>query len=65
MEKLDDEQLEGSDFFQYIEQAILDIYKVKNIQASYGFSCQKKYKNNESIVNNKNEDPFCFFCGVS
>ena len=35
MQKLDDEQLEGSDFqFQGIEEVILEIYKSNDIQAS-------------------------------
>ena len=35
MQKLDDEQLEGSGFqFQEIEEVILEIYKVRDIQAS-------------------------------
>ena len=35
IQKLDDEQLEGSGFqFQEIEEVILEIYKVKDIQAS-------------------------------
>ena len=61
MEKLYDDKLEGSDFFQYFEQAVLEIYKVKDIQASSWVQLPKKYKNNEQTVNIINEDPFCSF----
>ena len=61
MQKLDDEQLEGSGFhFQEIEEVILEIYKVNDIQASSYIELPEKYKNNKSIINIKNDDQFCF-----
>ena len=60
MQKLDDEQLEGSGFqFQEIEEVILEIYKVNDIQASSYIELPEKYKN-KSIINTKNDDQFCF-----
>ena len=61
MQKLDDEQLEGSGFvFQEIEEVILEIYKIKDIQASSYIELPPKYKNSQSIINIKNNDQFCF-----
>ena len=61
MQKLDDEQLEGSGFqFQEIEEVILEIYKVNDIQASSYIELPPKYKKNQSIINIKNNDQFCF-----
>ena len=61
MQKLDDEQLEGSGFvFQEIEEVILEIYKVNDIQASSFIELPPKYKNSQSIINIKNNDQFCF-----
>ena len=61
MQKLDDEQLEGSGFqFQEIEEVILEIYKVNDIQASSYIELPPKYKNSQSIINIKNNDQFCF-----
>ena len=61
MQKLDDEQLEGSGFqFQEIEEVILEIYKVNDIQASSYIELPDKYKNKKSIINIKNDDQFCF-----
>ena len=61
MQKLDDEQLEGSGFvFQEIEEVILEIYKVNDIQASSYIELPPKYKNRQSIINIKNNDQFCF-----
>ena len=61
MQKLDDEQLEGSGFqFQAIEEIILEIYKVNDIQASSYIELPPKYKNSQSIINIKNNDQFCF-----
>ena len=60
-QKVDDEQLEGSGFvFQEIEEVILEIYKVKDIQASSYIELPPKYKNSQSIMNIKNDDQFCF-----
>ena len=54
MQKLDDEQLEGSGFvFQEIEEVTLEIYKVNDIQASSWVELPEKYKQNKSIVNKK------------
>ena len=61
MQKLDDEQLEGSGFqIQEIEEVILEIYKVNDIQASSYLELPEKYKNNKSIINIKNDDQYCF-----
>ena len=61
MQKIDDEQLEGSGFqFQEIEEIILEIYKVNDIQASSYIELPPKYKKNQSIINIKNNDQFCF-----
>ena len=61
MQKLDDEQLEGSGFqFQEIEEVILEIYKVNDIQASSYIELPPKYKNSQSIINIKNNDQYCF-----
>ena len=61
MQKLDDEQLEGSGFqFQEIEEVILEIYKVNDIQASSYIELPPKYKNSRLIINKKNNDQYCF-----
>ena len=61
LQKLDDEQLEGSGFvFQEIEEVILEIYKVNDIQASSYIELPGKYKDNKSIINIKNNDQNCF-----
>ena len=64
MQKLDDEQLEGSGFvLNGIVNVILEIYKVNDIQASSWVELPEKYKNNKSIINIKN-DQFCFLCCI-
>ena len=61
MQKLDDEQLEGSGFvLNGIVNVILEIYKVNDIQASSWVELPEKYKNNKSIIKIKNDDQFCF-----
>ena len=61
MQKLDDEQLEGSGFvFQEIEEGFLEVYKVNDIQASSYIELPGKYKDNKSIINIKNNDQYCF-----
>ena len=61
MQKLDDEQLEGSGFvLNGIVNVILERYKVNDIQASSWVELPKKYKNNKSIINIQNDDQFCF-----
>ena len=61
MQKLDDEQLEGSGFqFQEIVEVILEIYKVNDIQASSLVELPPKYKNSQSLINTKNNDQYCF-----
>ena len=61
MQKLYDEQLEGSGFqFQEIEEVKLEIYKVNDIQASSYIELPPKYKNSQSIINIKNNDQYCF-----
>ena len=52
MQKIDDEQLEGSGF-QEIEEVILEIYKVNDIKASWWVELPQKYKNNKSNKNIK------------
>ena len=61
LQKLDDEQLEGSGFvLNGIVNVILEKYKVNDKQASSWVELPEKYKNNESIINIKNDDHFCF-----
>ena len=61
MQKIDDEQLEGSGFqFQEIGEVILEIYKVRDIQASSYIELPGKYKDSKSIINIKNNDQYCF-----
>ena len=61
MQKLDDEQLEGSGFvLNGIVNGIMEVYKVNDIQASSWVELPEKYKNNKSIINIKNDDQFCF-----
>ena len=61
IEKLDEIQLEGSGFqFQEIEEVILEIYKVRDIQASSYIELPGKYKDSKSIINIKNNDQYCF-----
>ena len=62
MQKLDDEQLEGSDFqFQEIEEVILQIYKIIDFQASSYIELPPKYKNIQSIINIKMMINFVFY----
>ena len=64
MQKIDDEQLEGSGFkFQEIKEVILETYKVIDIKASSWVELPEKYKNNKSIINIKMMINFVF-CGV-
>ena len=61
MQKLDDEQLEGSGFLlNGIVNVILEIYKVNDVQVSSWVELPIKYRNNKSIINIKNDDQFCF-----
>ena len=61
MQKLDDEQLEGSGFvLNGIVNVILEIYKGNDIQASSWVEGPEKYKKNESFINIKNDDHFCY-----
>ena len=61
MQKLDDEQLEGSGFMlNGIVNVIMEVYKVNDIQASSWVELPEKYKNNKSIINIKTVDQFCF-----
>ena len=61
MQKIDDEQLEGSGFvLNGIVNVILEIYKVNDIQPSSWVELPEKYRNNKSIINIKNDDQFCF-----
>ena len=65
LQTLADEQLEGSVFvFQYIEQAVFEIYKINGIQASSCVELSKKYKQKKSIIIIQNADEFCFLNGV-
>ena len=56
-----DGQMEGSGFqFQEIEEVILEIYKVRDIQASSYIELPGKYNDSKSIINIKNNDQYCF-----
>ena len=66
MQKLDDEQLEGTGFvLNDIVNVILEKYKVNSIQASSYIELPENYKNNKSIINIKNDDQFCFLWCIS
>ena len=61
MQKLDDEQLEGSGFvLNGIVNVIMEVYKVNDIQASSCVELPEKYRNNKSIINIKNDGQYCF-----
>ena len=61
MQKLDDEQLEGSGFvLNGIVNVLLEIYNVNDLQASSYIELPEKYKNNKSIIIIKNDDQYCF-----
>ena len=61
MQKLDDEQLEGSGFvLNSIVNVILEIYKVNDIQASSYIELPEKYKNNKSKISIKSDGQYCF-----
>ena len=63
MQKLDDEQLEGSGFvFQYRVDGLIEIYKVNDIQASSYIELPEKYKNNKTIITIKNQDHVFLWC---
>ena len=65
MQKLDDEQLEGSGFvLNGIVNIIMEVYKVNDIQASSWVELPENYKNNKSIINIKIMTNFAF-CGAS
>ena len=65
MQQVDDEQLEGSGFqFEGIKVAILEVYKIRDIQASSYIPLPPKYKNNKSILNIQNTDVFCFVWSI-
>ena len=65
MQKLDDEQLEGSGFvLNGNVNVILEIYKTNDIQASSYIELAEKYKNNKSIINIKNDDQDCFLWSI-
>ena len=61
MQKLDDEQLEGSGFvLNGNVNVIMEVYKVNDIQASSWVELPEKYKNNKSIINIKNTSILLF-----
>ena len=65
MQKLDDEQLEGSGFvLNGFVNVILEINKVDDIQASSYIELPEKYKNNKSIINIKSDDQYCFLRSI-
>ena len=65
MQKLDDEQLEGSGFvLNRIVNVVLEIYKVKDIQDSSYIELPEKFENQNSIINRKMTINVVFF-GVS
>ena len=54
IQKIDDEQLEGSGFvLNGIVNVIMEVYKVNDTQASSWVEWPEKYKNNKSIINIK------------
>ena len=62
MQKLDDEQLEGSGFvLNGIANVILEIYKVNDVQASLWVELQEKYENNKLFINIKLMINFVFY----
>ena len=64
MEKVD-EELESSGFqFQYIEEAVVEIYKVTDIEASSWVELPTNYKNSQSIINIKNNDNLFFLWSI-
>ena len=61
MQKLDDYQLEGSGFvLNGIVNVTLERYKINEIQSSSWVELPGKFKNNESNINTKNDDQYCF-----
>ena len=59
MQKLDDEELEGSGFV--LNGIINVILESNDIQASSDNKTPEKYKNNKSITSMKNDNQFCFY----
>ena len=54
MQTIDDEQLEGSGFqFQEVEEVLLEMYKVRDIQASSYIELPGKYEDCKSNINKK------------
>ena len=65
MQTLDDEQLDGSEYvFQFFEQAVLEIYEVKDNQASSHVELPEKYWENQSLINITMKVNYAS-CGVS
>ena len=61
MQKLDDEQLEGSGFvLNGLVNVILETYEVNDIKASSWIELPPKYKKSQSIINIEKNDQFCF-----
>ena len=61
MQKLDDEQLEGSGFvLNGSVNVILELDEVNDIQASSWVELPEKNRNNKSIINIKNNEQCCF-----
>ena len=60
MQKIDDEQLEGSGFQCQVIEVILEIYKIRDIQASSYIELPGKHKDSKSIINIKNNDQYRF-----
>ena len=61
LQKLDNEQLEGSGFvINRIVNAIFEIYKINDIKASSWVELPEKDKSKKSKKNIKNDDQFCF-----
>ena len=46
--------------FQEIEEAVLEKYKINDIQASSYIELPNKYRNKKSMINIKKNDQFCF-----
>ena len=67
MNQIQEQQIKGSgfDFDCIFEKAILEVYKIRDPQASSWVELPKKYKNKKPIINIKNNDQYCFLWGIS
>ena len=65
LQNLDKEQLEVSGIVFQENEVILEIFRSIDIQASSYIELPPKYKKNQSIINMKNKDQFCFLWSIS